>query len=182
MKRLVFVWVFVWCFATVLFPVDLRLYGSPDSVFFSDAIGLGATLGVEVELGVSKLSSCDVISVSPEVSFAFSQSEGNYFSCFSFKVVPSYLVMLHSFEKKNTLFLRIGLGAGVSLPNVSAQSVMLSGVGVVLEPLVGLLYNFSGSLWVGLELRYSVLGDMENRITSSLSPKVVVPFSVQFQL
>lgn len=178
--RLVLVVFLVLALALLSFGKDIRVYLGPNSMFFSDAIGIGATLGADIGIGISKFSSSDTLSVLPEVSFAFSQAETRYFSYLGLKFFYLYNALMFSFEKNNNLFARFGLGTGISFLNVSFGAITFSSFGVSLEPLVGLSYNFSGNLWVGMEIRYMLSSDIHNKITYVASPMIFIPFMVEF--
>lgn len=170
----------VFVFSVVSFAKDLKVYLGPNSMFFSDAIGIGASLGVDIEIGTSKFSPADKLSILPEFSFAFSQAESRYFSYLGLKFFYLYNTLIFSFEKNNNLFAKFGLGTGLSFLNVSFRSLNFASIGVSLEPLVGVSYNFSGNLWVGFEIRYMLSSDINNRITPIASPMIFIPFMVEF--
>lgn len=163
-----------------LYGKDVKVYLGPNNMFFADTLSLGAVIGAEIEIGYSKFSPSDSVCISPEFSFAFSQTETSYFSSFAFKVVSSYNLLIFSFEKKNNLFTKIGIGTGISYQSVSVSSISFSGIGLTIEPIVGINYNFLQNLWIGLELRYSFSSDLNNRITPIVSPSIFIPFFIEF--
>lgn len=181
MKRILFLvisLVVVW--SNALFAKDIKIYLGPNSMFFSDAVGIGASIGADIEIGFSKFAPSDKLSILPEFSFAFSQTESSYFSYLGLKFFYLYNTLIFSFEKNNNVFVKFGLGTGISFLNVSFRSINFSSIGVSLEPLVGISYNFSGNLWVGFETRYMLSSDINNRITPIASPIVFIPFMVEF--
>ncbi|MEN2998039.1 MAG: hypothetical protein ABDH28_03265 [Brevinematia bacterium] len=159
---------------------DIKIYLGPSTMFFSDPVSIGAVLGADIGVGSTTFSPSDTISVSPELSFSFSQTERSYFSHISLKFAFSYNAMVFSFEKKNNLFLKVGIATGISLMNASLGAISLSEIGLITEPILALSYNFSREFWIGFELRYCILNDLNNRITSSFSPSISVPFAIQF--
>ncbi len=159
---------------------NIKVYLGPNMVFFADSVGVGALLGANIELGYSKFSPSDFISISPELSFSFSQTEKSYFSSISLKLIPDYEFLIYSFEKRYFLFLRIGFGFGFSFINVNVDSLSASGFGLVIEPVIGLWYNFLENFWVNLDFRYLISSDINAKITSLVSPSVNVNFAVQF--
>ncbi|MFN4244928.1 MAG: outer membrane beta-barrel protein [Brevinematia bacterium] len=159
---------------------DIKFYISPNMIFFSDSIGIGVTAGVDVEIGYSKFSPSDSISISPELSLNFSQADRNYFSYISLKLVPSYQLLVYSFEKKYSVILRFGTGIGFSILNANTGSLSGSGIGLSFEPVVGVLYNFLENLWTGLEFRYIVMTDIYYKVTPVISPSIAISLAVKF--
>ncbi|MCX8029057.1 MAG: hypothetical protein N2712_03585 [Brevinematales bacterium] len=154
---------------------------APVTLFFADAVGIGTALRAEVEIGVSKFSSSDYISIAPETSFVFSQSETSSFSIFSIKLATLYNFLIYSFEKKNNLYIKAGTITGIGIQNASITSTAFSftSISLVFEPTIGINYNFVNNMWIGLDIRYTISSDINNKITTLASPTILIPFSVK---
>lgn len=162
------------------FAQDITVYLFPSFHFFADAVGVGFGIGSMVEIGNSKFSSSDTIAISPEISFLFSQAQVSSFSFFAIKFIPTYNALIYSFEKRNSLFLKFGIGTGISFNNASVSTLSLSSISIVFEPVVGLTYNFYNNLWAGVDIEYTISSDVNNRITSMASPSVSIPVAMRF--
>lgn len=172
--------VFVCIFGYDAFSQDITVYLFPSFYFFADAVGIGFGLGSMIEIGNSKFSPSDTIAISPEISFFFSQAQVNSFSLFAVKFIPTYNVLIYSFEKRNNLFLKLGIGTGISFNNVSVRTMSLSSISLVFEPVLGFIYNFYSNFWAGVDIKYTISSDINNRITSMVSPSISVPIAIRF--
>lgn len=163
-----------------LFANGIKVYFSPSSLFFSDGVVVGGSVGADLKIGYSKFSSSDTIKLSPEVGFYFIQKEGYSFSSFGINLFPSYDMFVYSFEKKYNTYVKFGIGVGVSYSATKVQNVEYSGFMLNVEPTIGVNYNFYENMWIGVNFRYKISSEFGNKISSFYAPNILVPFSIEF--
>lgn len=159
---------------------DIKVYVSPSTLFFSDGVAIRVDLGVDLKVGYSKFSSSDIINLSPEVNFIISQKENYSFSSFGINLLPSYDILIYSFEKKHNLYFRFGIGAGICYSATKLQNIEYYGFMLNIEPTIGLNYNFYENMWVGINFRYKISSELRNKISSIYSPGITIPFGMGF--
>ncbi|MGC8767407.1 MAG: hypothetical protein ACP5QP_06925 [Brevinematia bacterium] len=159
---------------------DLKVYLCPSTMVFNDGVLVGGILGIDLVVGYSKFSSSDFISLSSELNFFNSQKENYNFSYFSIKFIPTYDLLIYSFEKNKNIYFKGGLGVGLSLSSVKLQNIEYSGIMILFEPSIGVIYNFYQNMWFGINFRYNISSELGGKVSPILSPVIVIPFAIEF--